>query len=56
MPYAIEVEKELGKQLSLDTSFQGNAQAFGASLSSPPILIGRSRSSRIERLVHVMFF
>jgi AcrB/AcrD/AcrF family len=39
MPYAIEVEKELGKQLSLETSFQGNAQAFGASLSSTPILI-----------------
>jgi multidrug efflux pump subunit AcrB len=39
MPYAIEVEKELGKPLSLETSFQGNAQAFGASLSSTPILI-----------------
>lgn len=33
------VEKELGKPLSLQTSFQGNAQAFGASLSSTPILI-----------------
>jgi hydrophobe/amphiphile efflux-1 (HAE1) family protein len=34
-----QVEKELGKPLSLQTSFQGNAQAFGASLSSTPILI-----------------
>jgi multidrug efflux pump subunit AcrB len=34
-----QVEKELGKPLSLETSFQGNAQAFGASLSSTPILI-----------------
>src|SRR6202048_1229835 len=34
-----QVEKELGKPLSLGTSFQGNAQAFGASLSSTPILI-----------------
>jgi HAE1 family hydrophobic/amphiphilic exporter-1 len=33
------VEKELGRPLSLQTSFQGNAQAFGASLSSTPILI-----------------
>ena len=33
------VEKELNKPLSLQTSFQGNAQAFGASLSSTPILI-----------------
>ena len=32
-------EKQLGKPLSLQTSFQGNAQAFGASLSSTPILI-----------------
>jgi len=32
-------EKELGKPLSLQTSFQGNAQAFGASLSSTPVLI-----------------
>ncbi len=31
--------KELGAPLSLQTSFQGNAQAFGASLSSTPILI-----------------
>jgi hydrophobe/amphiphile efflux-1 (HAE1) family protein len=31
--------KELGPPLSLQTSFQGNAQAFGASLSSTPILI-----------------
>jgi multidrug efflux pump subunit AcrB len=29
----------LGAPLSLQTSFQGNAQAFGASLSSTPILI-----------------
>jgi hydrophobe/amphiphile efflux-1 (HAE1) family protein len=35
-----QVEKELGKPVSLQTSFQGNAQAFGASLSSTPILIG----------------
>jgi multidrug efflux pump subunit AcrB len=34
-----QVENELGKPLSLQTSFQGNAQAFGASLSSTPILI-----------------
>jgi hydrophobe/amphiphile efflux-1 (HAE1) family protein len=34
-----QTEKELGKPLSLQTSFQGNAQAFGASLSSTPILI-----------------
>jgi HAE1 family hydrophobic/amphiphilic exporter-1 len=34
-----KIEKELGKPLSLQTSFQGNAQAFGASLSSTPILI-----------------
>jgi HAE1 family hydrophobic/amphiphilic exporter-1 len=33
------IEKELGAPLSLQTSFQGNAQAFGASLSSTPILI-----------------
>src|SRR5207244_5644590 len=32
-------EKELGKPLSLQTSFQGNAQAFQTSLSSTPILI-----------------
>ena len=31
--------KELGPPLSLQASFQGNAQAFGASLSSTPILI-----------------
>ncbi len=34
-----KVEKQLGKPLSLQTSFQGNAQAFGASLSSTPILV-----------------
>jgi multidrug efflux pump subunit AcrB len=34
-----QVEKQLGKPLSLQTSFQGNAQAFTASLSSTPILI-----------------
>ncbi|RDJ93019.1 hypothetical protein B4Q13_24835, partial [Lacticaseibacillus rhamnosus] len=34
-----QVEKELGKPLSLQTSFQGNAQAFGDSLSSTPVLI-----------------
>jgi HAE1 family hydrophobic/amphiphilic exporter-1 len=33
------VEKGLDAPLSLQTSFQGNAQAFGASLSSTPILI-----------------
>jgi HAE1 family hydrophobic/amphiphilic exporter-1 len=37
-----QVEKELSPPLSLQTSFQGNAQAFGASLSSTPILIGAS--------------
>src|SRR5262249_48909094 len=36
------VEKELHPPLSLQTSFQGNAQAFGASLSSTPILVGAS--------------
>jgi hydrophobe/amphiphile efflux-1 (HAE1) family protein len=34
-----QIEKQLGKPLSLQTSFQGNAQAFGQSLSSTPILI-----------------
>ena len=34
-----KVEKDLGKPLSLQTSFQGNAQAFGAALSSTPVLI-----------------
>ena len=34
-----QVERELAKPLSLQTSFQGNAQAFGASLSSTPLLI-----------------
>jgi hydrophobe/amphiphile efflux-1 (HAE1) family protein len=34
-----KIERELGKPLSLQTSFQGNAQAFGDSLSSTPILI-----------------
>jgi hydrophobe/amphiphile efflux-1 (HAE1) family protein len=34
-----KVEKQLSPPLSLQTSFQGNAQAFGASLSSTPILI-----------------
>jgi len=34
-----QIEKQLGKPLSLQTSFQGNAQAFGASLSSTPVLI-----------------
>jgi hydrophobe/amphiphile efflux-1 (HAE1) family protein len=34
-----QIEKELGKPLSLQTSFQGNAQAFGAALSSTPVLI-----------------
>jgi hydrophobe/amphiphile efflux-1 (HAE1) family protein len=34
-----QIEKDLGKPLSIQTSFQGNAQAFGASLSSTPILI-----------------
>ena len=33
------IEKELHKPLSLQTSFQGNAQAFGQSLSTTPILI-----------------
>ena len=33
------VKKELHPPLSVQTSFQGNAQAFGASLSSTPILI-----------------
>jgi hydrophobe/amphiphile efflux-1 (HAE1) family protein len=33
------IKKELHPPLSLQTSFQGNAQAFGASLKSTPILI-----------------
>jgi multidrug efflux pump subunit AcrB len=33
------IEKALHPPLSLQTSFQGNAQAFGASLKSTPILI-----------------
>lgn len=36
------IEKELQPPLSLQTSFQGNAQAFGASLKSTPILIAAS--------------
>jgi HAE1 family hydrophobic/amphiphilic exporter-1 len=36
------VQKELHPPLSLQASFQGNAQAFGASLSSTPILIAAS--------------
>ncbi|VIO76396.1 Multidrug resistance protein MdtB [Bradyrhizobium ivorense] len=36
------IEKALHPPLSLQTSFQGNAQAFGASLQSTPILIGAS--------------
>jgi len=34
-----KIEQGLGKPLSLQTSFQGNAQAFGQSLSTTPILI-----------------
>jgi hydrophobe/amphiphile efflux-1 (HAE1) family protein len=34
-----QVEKDLGKPLSLQTSFQGNGQAYLQSLSSTPILI-----------------
>jgi hydrophobe/amphiphile efflux-1 (HAE1) family protein len=34
-----QIETQLGKPASLATSFQGNAQAFIASLSSEPILI-----------------
>jgi HAE1 family hydrophobic/amphiphilic exporter-1 len=34
-----KAEKELSPPLSLQTSFQGNAQAFGESLKSTPILI-----------------
>jgi len=33
------LRKQLAPPLSLQTSFQGNAQAFGASLQSTPILI-----------------
>jgi hydrophobe/amphiphile efflux-1 (HAE1) family protein len=36
------VQKELHPPLSLQASFQGNAQAFGASLASTPLLIGAS--------------
>jgi hydrophobe/amphiphile efflux-1 (HAE1) family protein len=35
-----QIEKDTGKPLSLATSFQGNAQAFQASLSGAPLLIG----------------
>jgi hydrophobe/amphiphile efflux-1 (HAE1) family protein len=34
-----ELNRNLGKPLSLATSFQGNAQAFGTALTSEPILI-----------------
>jgi hydrophobe/amphiphile efflux-1 (HAE1) family protein len=34
-----QVEKELGKPLSLQTSFQGNGQAYLQSLNSTPLLI-----------------
>jgi HAE1 family hydrophobic/amphiphilic exporter-1 len=34
-----QVEKELGKPLSLQTSFQGNGQAYLQSLKSTPLLI-----------------
>jgi HAE1 family hydrophobic/amphiphilic exporter-1 len=34
-----QVEKQIGKPLSLTTSFQGNAQAYQSSLASTPILI-----------------
>jgi len=34
-----QVEKDLGKPLSLQTSFQGNGQAYLQSLNSTPILI-----------------
>jgi hydrophobe/amphiphile efflux-1 (HAE1) family protein len=34
-----QVEKQLGKPLSLQTSFQGNGQAYLQSLSSTPLLI-----------------
>jgi HAE1 family hydrophobic/amphiphilic exporter-1 len=37
-----QIEKQTGKPLSLATSFQGNAQAFQASLSGTPLLIGAS--------------
>lgn len=36
------IEKELHPPLSVQASFQGNAQAFGASLKSTPILIAAS--------------
>jgi len=36
------IQKQLHPPLSLQTSFQGNAQAFGASLKSTPILIAVS--------------
>lgn len=36
------VQKELHPPLSVQTNFQGNAQAFGASLSNTPILITAS--------------
>jgi multidrug efflux pump subunit AcrB len=34
-----QVEKEVKPSLSLQTSFQGSAQAYGAALASRPILI-----------------
>jgi hydrophobe/amphiphile efflux-1 (HAE1) family protein len=36
------VQKQLHPPLSLQASFQGNAQAFGASMSSTPVLIAAS--------------
>jgi len=42
------VEKELHPPLSLQTGFQGNAQAFGASLKSTPILTSHRCSSSIS--------
>ena len=35
-----QIEKQTGKPASLATSFQGNAQAFQASLSGMPLLVG----------------
>src|SRR5204863_377386 len=43
-----QVEKELGKPLSLATSFQGNGQAYLQSLKSTPLMIGTGTGSEIR--------
>ncbi len=50
-----QVEKELDKPLSLQTSFQGNAQAFQTSLSSTPILIAAALAVVIYLILGVLY-